>query len=471
MGALLGMAAVLPQLEPPEGSDVAAADLVPGQIDWPGWASFTVRAGAWYDTPYVAEAIARAHAQYVDVHLSAEVAEHAARCDVEAWLVQDMGLTLAQQLAGALACAITARVLAPTAPIAERAVHVEPGFLSEGAMAEAESQLCATISATRQELAAMLEAGGQDAVRIAWDHTVFERRPFLRLPDGSMRLVSSRGLVSWMTRGVHHRALQAAERRPHPRKPGQSMSLIYLGYAGALGEEAVRRLLRASHEVAERAGAVRLHGEHSYKIGKKRLDSPDAALDYGTDLVLVEVYSGRIALAARASADGALMLDAINKATSAKLIEMAARTGELLDEKLTYDGLQLGAVRRIWPLLVLAGDPIMQTPALWAYLRQTAPEAFSADARVQRTVIADLDDLEPMLAQVERGTPLPDLLAAFSASAYAELPPRNWMHAHLPGSLRRRPAYVRHEYVAAGRMAAGALYPDSEQRFVLEADD
>jgi hypothetical protein len=425
MGALLAMASALPQLEPPMDPDVPPADLPPDKVDWPGWATFTVRAGAWYDEPYIADAIARAHSFYIDVHGSTDMAEHAARCDVAAWGAESVGLTLAQQLAGALACAIVSRALEPTVPVTQRAVHLEPGFLSQGAMAELEPQLRAVISGSREELAGMLDRTGHEPSRIAWDHTVFEQRPFLRLPDDSMRLISPRGLVSWMTRGIHHRTLQAAERHPHPRKRGRTMTDLYLTYAGALGEGCVRRLLRASHRVSEQAGLVRLHGEHAYRVGKGKHQSPDAALDYGTDLILVEVYSGRISLRARAEADPELMLTAINQATTTKLTELAARTQELLDGYLTYSDLQLGFVRRIWPLLVLPGDPVMQTPALWAYIRQAAPEAFSEDARVQRPTITDLDDLEPMLAQVERGVPLPELLAEFSTSIYAELPPRS----------------------------------------------
>lgn len=181
MLVLIGLASVLPQLDRPTDPRMPDGELDPAHIDWAGWASYTVRAGAWYDEPYIADAIARAHALYVDVHGSAELRGHAARCDIEAWVTDDTGLTLAQQLAGALACAIKTAVLSPSATIEERANHTEPGFLSEGAIAGLEPHLRKAISGTRSELAAMLDAGGQDPVRIAWDHTAFEQRPLLRV--------------------------------------------------------------------------------------------------------------------------------------------------------------------------------------------------------------------------------------------------------------------------------------------------
>jgi hypothetical protein len=461
IAALLAVGSALPHGDPPEPE--------PGRDpDWAGWAAYTVQVGAWHDEPYVLEAAARANSFYAEVHNSPSVATHAARCDIEPWMVEDYGLTLGQQLAGGLACAVVSRALEVDLEVGDRANHIEPGFLGQGAMAEREQEVIELISATRAQLGEMLITSGNEPARIAWDHTVFEQRPYLRLPDGTMRLMSPRALVAWMTRGMHHRALQAAARRPHPRKAGRSMSDLYLTYAGALGEESVRRLISASHALPERAGAVRIHGEHSYKIGKRRHDSPDAALDVGTDLVLVEVYSGRIPLAARASDDPERLRQSIDKATTAKLVELAARTRDLLNGHLTYPDIELSQVRRVWPLLVLAGDPIMQTPMLWGYLRNAAPGAFVRDARVKRPVITDLDDLEPLLGLVQEGHVLPELLSEFLVSPYSEMPPRNWVHSRF-GGIRARPAYVQEQYAAAMRLAGLTLYPNSERLAALGA--
>lgn len=455
MGALLAVGTALPHGDPPEPR-------FGEQPDWAAWAAYTVQVGAWHDEPYVLEAIARAHSLYADVHESPAVAGHAARCDIEAWMVKDHGLTLGQQLAGGLACAVVSRALQVDLDVHERAVHIEPGFLSQGAMAEQEQLVVDLISATREELADALSAAGEDPVRIAWDHTAFEQRPFLRLADGRLRLISPRALVAWMTRGMHHRALQAAKGRPHPTRVGRSMSDFYLTYAGALGEESTRRLISRSHETAQRAGTVRIHGESSYTVGKRRHSSPDAALDFGTDLVLVEIFSGRIPLAARAGENTECLCAAIDKATTKKLCELAARTQELLDGHLTYPGFELKRVRRIWSLLVLAGDPVMQTPMLWGYLRETARDAFLSDARIQRPIIVNLDDLEPLLALVQAGHHLPELLSGLLASPYAEMPPRNWIHDRFR-SIPARATYVEEQYQTAMQLAGLVLFPKSKR--------
>jgi len=459
-GALLGLASALPHGDPPEHDPASPAD-------WSAWARYTTLIAAWHHESDLLEAIARAHAMYVDVHGDPIMVEHHARCGIDQWMQEDYGLTLGEQLAGGLACASVSRALDADAAPRERLIHIEPGFLRAGGLAAKEPALVKLISASRQELQDLMLATSDDPAHVAWDHTAFEQRPYLRALDGTLRLISPRALQSWMTRGMHHRALQAAEHRPHPRKPGKSAALVLLGYEGTLGEEAVRRLMRTSHNNQLSLGTVTFHGEHSYKIGKQRHDSPDLLLDYGSDLVLVEIFSGRIPREARTSLDEILLLKAMNKATTDKLLELAARLRELLDGALIYDGVEINRVRRIWPVLVQAGDPIFQNPALWQYLHDVAPEAFLSDARVRRPTILNLDDLEPLLALIqEEGKVLPELLSEILASPYVELPPRNWVHATF-GGIRRRPLYVDEQGQAALRLAATALFPHSERMRTL----
>jgi hypothetical protein len=455
-GALLGLASALPHGDLPEHDPASPAD-------WAAWARYMTLIAAWHHESDLLEAIARAHAMYVDVHGDPALADHHARCEVDKWMEEEYGLALGEQLAGSLACAMVSRALDADAAPRERLIHIEPGFLRAGGLAAKEPALVKLISASRQELQDLMLATSDDPAHVAWDHTAFEQRPYLRALDGTLRLISPRALQSWMTRGMHHRALQAAEHRPHPRKPGKNAALVLLGYEGTLGEEAVRRLMRTSHNNQLDLGTVTLHGEHSYKIGKQRHDSPDLLLDYGNDLVVVEIFSGRIPREARTSLDKTLLLKAMDKATTDKLLELSARLRELLDRALTYDGVELNRVRRIWPVLVHAGDPIFQNPALWQYLHHVAPDAFLSDARVKRPTILNLDDLEPLLALIqEEGKLLPELLSEILASPYAELPPRNWVHATF-GGIRRRPRYVDEQAQAALRLAATTLFPNSER--------
>jgi hypothetical protein len=456
-GALLGVASALPGGEPPARDPETAED-------WAAWARYTTLIGAWHHEPDTVEAFARAHSWYVDVHGDPEFTPKAKqRCDVDAWMLETYGLTVGEQLAGGLACAAITLALDSDATWQQRLRHIEPGFLRHSALADKETKLFELIAASRDELAELIEKPKDDPARIAWDHTVFEQRPLLRAADGRLLLMSPRGLLSWMTRGIHQRALAAAQKRPHPKKKDETMARIYLGYAPLLGEESVRRLIRRSLETQVRSGIVRVHGEHDYKIGKEPRRSPDAMLDYGADIVAVEIFSGRISREARSTLDETLLRQALDRATTDKLNELADRLRELLAGELIYPDHDLAATRRIWPVLVLAGDPILQTPALWHYLRHTAPEAFIDDPRVRRPTIANLDDLEPLLALVqEEGFLLPELLRDIMASPFSQLPPRNWLHATF-GGIKRPARYVEEQASAAVRLAGRLHFPDSKR--------
>jgi hypothetical protein len=152
------------------------------------------------------------------------------------------------------------------------------------------------------------------------------------------------------------------------------------------------------------------------------------------------------------------MEKALRKATTSKLLELGARISELLSGDLTYEGMQVESVRKVWPVLLQAGDSIFQSPALWQYLRHRADATFPADARVKKPTLLNISDLEPLLALIqEEGKLLPELLAEISVSAYAELPARNWVHA-TRGGITRRPRYVDQQYKAAMDRAKATLF-------------
>jgi len=214
----------------------------------------------------------------------------------------------------------------------------------------------------------------------------------------------------------------------------------FLTFAGALGEQYVVRLVRSSLRHAEVAGAVQIHGEVEFHVGKHRRDSPDVAISSGPDLILIEVYSGRMSLEARSDASSAALEDFVQRAVAGKLSELADRIDDLLAGHLRY----CAVGRHVLPVLVLTGDTIGQTPLLWGHLRAGGPRCFVDDARVQRPVICDLDDLESFLALAEEGKHLPELLAQFLHSGAEEFPPRNWIsqaYGH-----KRRPSFVEDQY-------------------------
>ncbi len=301
----------------------------------------------------------------------------------------------------------------------------------------------ALISATREQLQDALRARGERPEQIAWDHSVLESYPLVCLPGERYRLFSPRALVSWMTRGMHYRLLEAAGTGLNDRDARRERGR-FLTFAGALGEQYVLRLVRNSLRHAVAADAVRVQGEVEFYAGRDRRDSPDVAIVSLPDLVLIEVYSGRMSLEARTHANPAALEEFVRRAVSDKLAELEDRIDDVLAGHLGYEDFDLSIARHIWPVLVLAGDSIPAEPLLWGQLRSSCPECFNEDSRVRRPIICDLDDLELLLALAEGGEHLPDLMSRFLRSGSEELPVRNWI-SRVYGH-ERRPTYVDERY-------------------------
>jgi hypothetical protein len=447
--ALVDLAGALPTSEPSTDNN--------GEIgEAEGWARYIAQVGAWYDEPYVLEAIARAYTMFGEIADEPGLVSSGDRAEIDLRLRDAYGLGLAEQFGVGLACAALTHAVDADATVEQRFTSLEPGFLSESGLADVEDDAIALVSATRDESRATLIAAGETPEQVAWDHSIFEMSPFLRLSNGQLRLYSPRALVSWMTRGVHYRLLDAAG-RGLPKDRARAARGRFLTFTGALGEEYVRQIIGASLHTARAAGAVRVHGEVEFRVGKDRLDGPDLVIDAGPDLVMVEVYSGRMSLRARTSGSSDELLGFVNRSTAEKLSELADRTRDLLAGHLCYPGTEIGHVRRIWPVLVLAGDGMTQSPLLWAHLRAVAPEAFVDDARMRRPVICDLDDLDALLALAEEGHHLPDLLGMFVASGDEEHSPRRWVGAAY--GLERRPTFVKNQFQSAMDAARVRAFP------------
>jgi len=447
-GALLGLASALPRAEPPEPVEGT-------EPDWYAWTSFFAQTTVWYDDPYILEAVARTHAAFAEIASSPELADHHAGTAVDERLKAVYGLDMAEQLGIGLAVAALTKATDAEATVDDRRIQLTRGFLAGGSLAAREAEATALISATREELRDALLATGEDPGKIGWDHSVLERFPVLRLSGDRYRLLSPRALVAWMTRGMHYRLLDAAGAGLAGSAAREARGR-FLTYAGALGEEYVRRLMFTSLRYAEASGAIRIHGEVEIYVGRNRMDSPDAAVDALTDVILVEVYSGRMSRQARSDASSDALQDFVRRAIADKLVELASRTHNLIDRQLRYSGMDMTNVRCIWPVLVLAGDAVAPTPLLWGHLRATTPGAFLLDARVQRPIICDLDDLETLLALAEEGRHLPELLADFRDSGLSEFPVRHWIgDTH---GVERRPSFLEEQFLRANERVRRVMF-------------
>jgi hypothetical protein len=269
----------------------------------------------------------------------------------------------------------------------------------------------------------------------------------LRLADGRLFLLSPRMLFSWFTAGPYYRLLDAANARPRPDRPDKTMLTRFTGFVGMLSEELVVRMTTEAltEQTATRTSLV--YGDMEYTIGKARKRSPDVAIVEGKDLVLVEVFSGRLPRLARVLADERRVSSALDKVIIGKLDELAKAIVDVLAGRVPYPDFDPTGVRRVWPVLVLPAGGIVQQPVLWRYVeRRLAPTAFS-DERIAARTIATLDDYEPLLAIAEeRDVSLSTILAEFHASSNSEQPPRNWVRVAYPRDGPTRPSWMKSMY-------------------------
>ncbi len=413
------------------------------------WTAFVVQGGAYYEKPDLADAIARAYALYRELPDDSQLAGHPDACPLEDWMRSDYGVGLSEQLAAGFAAAIVSKAVQPDVGLRGRKLGLQPGWLGNGPLGEQELQLTAGFSATRDELRGAFAHAGTTPEHVSWDRAPFEQRPFLRLEDGRLFLISPRMIFSWFTAGVYYRLLDAANNRPRLDRPAKTLLTRFTGFVGALSEEYV---VRVTSEALVNASAdgTKVHGDVEYIVDGDAKRSPDIAINDGEDLVLVEVFSGRLPRLARVLADDPQISGALGKAVIEKLLKLSRATADVLDGRVPYPDLDLGAVRRVWPVLVLTGGGIVQLPVLWRYVERHLGETAFADARIAARTIATLDDYEPLLAIAEdQGASLSRVLADYHASPFHELPPRNWVRGTHPREGPTRPAWVQGCYRTA----------------------
>jgi hypothetical protein len=413
------------------------------------WTAFVVQGGAYYEKPDLGDALARAYAVYCDLARGQEVAEHVDACPLDEWMASDHQVGISEQLATGFAAAIVSKAAEVDLGLSGRMVALEPGWLGAGILGEREDQLTTGLAATRNELRDAFANAGTTAEHVSWDRAPFEQRPFLRLEDGRLFLTSPRAIFSWSTAGIYYRLLDSAKARPNPATPGETLLPKFTRFVGKLSEEYVVRLTREALSV-EAEGGTHVRGDVEYVVDGAPKRSPDVAIQEGQDLILVEVFSGRLPRLARVLADERRMSEALEKVLIEKLEQLSKATTDVLSGFVPFPNIDISSVKRVWPVLVLPAGGIVQLPVLWRYIERHLGEGAFLDERIASTTIATLDDYEPLLAVAEdERMALSALLAEYHASPYNELPPRNWVRVTYPREGASRPQWVQRHYWAA----------------------
>jgi len=363
--------------------------------------------------------------------------------------------SLQEQLGFAFAMGAWSKGLDEDASLVERKVAIVPdALLAEQLPPATTAKLVASISASRADLAEHFRQGGDSLDHVIWDRVPFEKRPFLRLGDGRMILMSPRFLHAWMGEGFYYRLFDSAAARQLPRSPNQTMSRRFTEFHGQLIESYVLALTMDSHYEQTRAGLATVSGEQRYTgADGSESFSPDATVAYGTELVAIEVTGGRPARRARVISDPAEMLEAIGRVVG-KMKELDHAIGDILASRVEINDLDLGLLERVWPVIVVPST-ILQSEMLWSHIEAEAPDLFD-DPRIQAPTLFSIEDFEHALGLVETGQGLPALLGARLNSVFRTMPPSHFFNQR--NLQADRPRYLDRHMREGGDEAAAQLF-------------
>lgn len=279
------------------------------------------------------------------------------------------------------------------------------------------------------------ELTSEEAKRIdpnlRWASVPFIERPFLRLDNGHLMLVSPRAIEGWPVEGIYYRLLRAAKKLD-PRKGVQH----FTAFAGELTEAATIELVEDAHERASERhlNVGRVLRAQPLKGGG---ESTDIFVLANGDVVVIEISSSRITASTRLTGDlGALRRD-LEKVLVKRVKQLDRTVSAILNDE--FADLPAHAVKRIFPVIASV-EPMRWTPMLHAYLRRELPGLLQQGG-VQPLQFAELEDLEILMSLLGPAS-LAQLLSQKIQQAGVDPDIQLWLRDSPFAPLPTRPAIV-----------------------------
>ncbi len=399
------------------------------------WLAFFLQNGAYNSKPAPLGEFVRARQLFGVIAREPQMRDE--RCPLDEWMSDDYRFTIEEQFALGFALAAMSHAWDTDGGAGMRSgIRAEDfdDLLSRLGMAERREDALRLISADRATFAAEFAAAGTDPAHIAWEIRPFMRRPFLRLADDSILLISPRGMKAWLSDGFHYRLLDSAQRRS---AADRKLSRRYTAYSGELLEQHVLRLARSAYGNRPLGGG-RVYGEQPY--GKADEKTSDVAIDLGLDLVLIEVSASRLRADRLILGTPEEFAEDLDRLLIGKIKQLDGCITALIAGMATIPSaapeVDLSRVQRIWPVVLSAGT-ISQSEMLWEYVRGQSM-GMLAQAKVQPVTLLDPQDFEQLMGLVEAGRDLSAILAGKTTEPYRDLELAVYLN-DAPGAPRERP--------------------------------
>lgn len=332
------------------------------------------------------------------------------------------GLCFEDGQALGLALLANAQVWEPGKPL-----FVDPNFSTRIASSTKE-EFFRLISRSQEDFAMSLK-GWQSH----WDFLEFEKFPVARLPQGLL-VLDEQFLLERITDGLYWFIFDY-ERNSFGPQAMTNWTQTYGELVELLVEDSV-----ADMAPPELTGGSNYYTEED--IGQAYPGKVcDAAVHFGSVLVMFEVVSGRLQTKTRIGGSVEHFRTDTEKLVVKKARQLDEASTSFLENQVALAGFENPSVRVVPVVVVGSGYPL--NPSTAAFVDELLKsEDLLSDARVMPLCLIDLEEVEMLEGMRERGISPPDLLMGWKRSPLAALPLKNYVLSSLSGtnaSGRERP--------------------------------
>jgi hypothetical protein len=412
---MIALAAIPGSLLGPQAEEIANVER--RGISDETWMRLFVGHGGFIGRGSIKHELARVHLLYI-VGANSEAAKaHADYCPIDQWVSDEFGLSFLElEAAGFSLWAGSGMGDVEATP-----VLVTPSYFEPTALTDRAEQALAALSVPREWYRNVFMQSESDMRRLGFEITPFLQRPALRFDDGRVMPLAPRALEGWLgATGAYYRLFDLA------RELGTSTRKRFTRFNGYLLEQHVLGLAEAAHPASSSSLWVpHAMGEQIQATSRGESRTPDVALDYGRDLILVEVTSGRPTTKSIVDADPDAIRKDLEKLLEDKIKQLGERIGDLQDGRLSLPDVRIGEVERIWPVIVNS-EGLLQTPALWDHLREAGALAALDRPMVQPLTLLDAEDYERLMGLAAEGGVLVDVLRSKTQDGWREREFSSW---------------------------------------------